>query len=100
MARGIKVVHYIPGRLRLRVEAVRRAPQIGRRVEEEFGRIHGVRKVRTNASTGSVLLEYDHAVVSSPETLEGLRRAVGTVFGARELAELDGYLERLPPDWP
>ncbi len=95
MAKGIKVVHYIPGRLRLRVEAVRQAPHLRQRVEEEFARIPGIRKVRASASTGSVLLEYDHAAITSPETLEGLRNAVGAVFGPRELAELNGYLARL-----
>jgi len=56
---GIRVAHAIPGRIRIRIPALKGNPMLGREVAEHVWTLTGVRWVETNASTGSLLVQYD-----------------------------------------
>jgi len=56
---GARIVHRSPGRLRLRVPALRENRELALRIEERLGDLPGVRELRTSAVTGSVLLLLD-----------------------------------------
>lgn len=92
---SVRVLHYIPGRLRLRVDAVKRSPEFAARVEREMAEVPGVRRVEARASTGSVMLEYDRTALRAPETQDRLRGALGRLLPPGDLAKLEDYLHRL-----
>jgi len=58
---GVHVVHAVPGRIRLKVHALKGRPAVARQLEDGLRRVAGVRRVETNPVTGSVLLLYEEA---------------------------------------
>lgn len=57
--RTATVVHAIPGRVRVRLDRSLRSAETMQTLAGLLAQIEGVRQVRVNPSTGSVLLEYD-----------------------------------------
>jgi hypothetical protein len=60
-ANGARIVHRSPGRLRLRMPALRQEPELAARITERLGDLPGVRELRSIPATGSVLVLYDAA---------------------------------------
>jgi hypothetical protein len=54
-----RVVHRSPGRLRVRVAALRDEPELGRRIAAHLGALPGVSDIRVTESTGSVLVLHE-----------------------------------------
>jgi hypothetical protein len=52
-------VHVLPGRLRVRLAMIKRAPRVAAQVERLLRRQPGVTEVIANPVTGSVLIYYD-----------------------------------------
>lgn len=59
MAASAFVAHRMPGRIRLRIPDKRRNPSYFSRLQQEVAQLDGVRQVRINADTASVLLEFN-----------------------------------------
>src|SRR6516164_9388541 len=55
----VKVAHQIPGRIRLKVAAVKENPELIDQMKQTFSLIPGIEEVAVNPSTGSVVLHYD-----------------------------------------
>lgn len=55
----LRLVHSLPGRARLRLDASHDRASILDAIERELGSTPGVREVRTNPLTGSILVVYD-----------------------------------------
>jgi Heavy metal associated domain 2 len=72
-----QVEHRIPGRMRLRVSAMRGDAGFFRRAETDLARVPGVRAVRVNPHTASILIEHggDEAEVLSGAKTRGLFKA-------------------------
>jgi hypothetical protein len=68
---GIKVVHALRGRVRLKVAKVKGNPELARKAQEKLAAVPGIRRVETNPVTGSVLVLFDLAT-SMAETIEPL----------------------------
>jgi hypothetical protein len=58
---SVRVVHAIPGRVRLKVDGVKGNPDLAAALEERLLGVRGVQRVEVNARTGSVLLVYESA---------------------------------------
>jgi hypothetical protein len=56
---GALIVHRSPGRMRLRVPALREEPELAARIEARLGALPGIRELRANATTGSLLILHD-----------------------------------------
>lgn len=54
-----EVEHCVPGRMRLRVRVKRGDAEFFRRAESDLAEVAGVRTVRANPHTGSILVEHD-----------------------------------------
>ena len=52
-------IHHIPGRIRVRVHAIKRCAQKARAIQIELQSKHGVRSVDVNLRTGSILILYN-----------------------------------------
>ena len=61
--RAVEIASYIPGRARLYARPLVGNEALAAQVKKELSRAAGMKNVRTNTTTGSILIEYD------PETL-------------------------------
>lgn len=74
-----EVLSDTPGRLRLRLASVKGAPATARRTEVRLLATPGVRGVEASSTTGSVLVSYDPARVSSAQLLQVARRSTAAL---------------------
>src|ERR1700743_1695790 len=56
---NLKVEHQVPGRVRMKIPAGKRNPELLKQISEAFGVIPGVEEITVNPATGSVVLRYD-----------------------------------------
>ena len=58
-ARAARVVHHVPGRMRIRVMGVRGSEtEFFTAVQRVIGALHGVQSVRVNAASSSIVIDY------------------------------------------
>jgi hypothetical protein len=67
-------VHEVPGRLRIKMPALRRNPKLGREIETLLRNFSGITYSSVNSVTGSVLVNYDTDFVTSGAILNTLAR--------------------------
>jgi Heavy metal associated domain 2 len=67
MIRGARVVHHIPGRLRVRLPRAQRNPRLLEELAKFCESLGGVRQVEINPTTGSLLVHY------TPESHDQIR---------------------------
>lgn len=58
----LQVIHILPGRIRLKVPALKADPVRARAVQERIAPKAGIRKVEVNPATGSVLVFFDESI--------------------------------------
>ncbi|TVQ84600.1 MAG: hypothetical protein EA400_17210 [Chromatiaceae bacterium] len=68
----IQVCHQVPGRLRLRVAALRTDPARGAGLATALARQPGILAVRTNPACASLIVHYRSATVDPPRILDWL----------------------------
>jgi hypothetical protein len=73
---GIRVVHAIPGRVRLKIISLRDNPELAREIRARLAGLQGIRRVEANPLTGSLLVLYD------PEEITSLAGGFSTALGA------------------
>ena len=78
----VRIVHIMRGRLRLRMDAVKRQPRMAARLHEHLMTVSGIRQVEVKSRTGSVLLTYDPQALGSADFLDELSSALGALFPA------------------
>jgi len=71
-ASELVVAHHHPGRLRLRSHAFERDPALGSALVRWLREQPGVRRVRSNAATGAVLVTYDLSLTNAGALLEAI----------------------------
>jgi len=54
-----RVVHHVPGRIRLRIVDKSTDPDLLEKIQRSLGEIDDVNRVRLNHATGSVVVEYE-----------------------------------------
>jgi hypothetical protein len=62
-------IHNVPGRLRIKIPAIKHQHQEARRLERMFENVSGIDLVAANALTGSLKIHYDVDVVDSEQLL-------------------------------
>jgi hypothetical protein len=70
----IDVAHYLPGRLRLRSARLKGNARAGEEARFHLAQLAGVTSTKANASTGSLLVEYDRAVTSPGKVIDVLEK--------------------------
>jgi Heavy metal associated domain 2 len=78
--KGVKVVHALPGRVRLRVSKVRGNPALARRAEKKLAQVPGIKQVEAKADTGSLLIHYNMEDLCAEASLEILQSSLGELF--------------------
>lgn len=76
----IKVVHAIPGRMRLKVSKIRQNSAFEAQIRERLSAVKAIQQVEINPATGSVLLLYNPEEITLPDSLFSLWESFGSLF--------------------
>ena len=91
MFNQIKVVHSIPGRLRLFVPNLSKVPEELKKYDNEVKKLilskKGIKSVEYSYITNKILLYYDPNLISEKEILEWMNKVWETVVNHSELYE-------------
>jgi hypothetical protein len=79
----VEILHLIPGRARLRLEAVKGHPELAQRVLAHLKGVSHINRVSVNTRTGGVLLLYDERALRSSAFLDEVSEALGKLFPGR-----------------
>ncbi|MGA9754951.1 MAG: HMA2 domain-containing protein [Desulfobaccales bacterium] len=90
----IRIVHAIPGRVRLKVARLRENPPLARVIQERLGAVRGIQGVEATPLTGSVLVLFDPQAITSPESLATLSETLTGLFPGPDLTQLADFLSR------
>jgi len=77
---GLKLVHALPGRVRLRVARVKGNPSLAQRAQKRLANVPGVIQVEAKPVTGSLLIRYDPLQLTFPESWETLSATLAQLF--------------------
>ncbi|MDN5869630.1 MAG: heavy-metal-associated domain-containing protein [Nitrococcus sp.] len=88
----VRLVHYAPGQVRLKVGAVRGDRALARRIESELQAVAGIHSVEANRLTGSLLVTFDDRELRTPQATEALKRALRRLYPEADLAALERQL--------
>jgi hypothetical protein len=93
MVHGAKVVHHLPGRLRVRLPRSKRDPHLLEQVRDFVQGLGGVSDVEINPVTGSILVHYRpesesaiHSLLAQASTVEAYEEAPPLLTEADEMA--------------
>ena len=93
--KGLKVVHALPGRVRLKVAKVKGNPALARRAEKKLAKVPGIKQVEAKSDTGSLLIHYDMEDLFSMASMEILSETLGELFPEIEVVTLAAWLASL-----
>ncbi|QBQ55901.1 HMA2 domain-containing protein [Nitrosococcus wardiae] len=68
----VQYVHYVPGRLRVKLASLKRNPIQAAAIEGLLKKIEGVDKAEINLVTGSLIVTYDRAITHPQGILQAL----------------------------
>jgi hypothetical protein len=83
----IRMVHAIPGRVRLKVPKLRHNPTLARLIQERLGAVPGIQGVEVTPLTGSVVVRFDPQIVTAPESLMNLSETLTDLFPGLDLTQ-------------
>jgi hypothetical protein len=92
---GLKVVHALPGRVRLKAAKVKGNPALARRAQKKLAQVPGIRQVEAKSGTGSLLIHYDTDLLFSTASLEILSGTLAELFPEIEVLTLAAWLVSL-----
>ena len=78
-----KILHLIPGRARVKIEALKGRPDLAQRLHTHLEAVPHVNRVKVDTRTGSLLLLYDARALRSPLFLDEISAALGKLFPGR-----------------
>ena len=90
----VKVVHAIPGRIRLKVSELKDNPTLAEAVQERLSSVEAVDWVETNPVTGSVLVVYDVDEVASFDSVNALSEVLTPLFPTLDAGQIRARLAR------
>jgi len=89
---GIKLVHAIPGRVRVKIAQLRDNPAFAREICERLAGVRGIQRIEANPLTGSLLVLYNPEEMTSLESLFALSEIVTPLFPGLDMAQLEEWL--------
>jgi hypothetical protein len=91
-AEDVRVVHAIPGRIRLKVARVRANPGLASEIRTRLSAVPGIAMVDANPVTGSVLVLYEASMLASPGALQVLVERMTPLFPDLKVSSLESWL--------
>jgi hypothetical protein len=93
MANGdIRIVHAIPGRVRLKVAELKANPDLGTVIQTRLKSVPGIEVVETQPLTGSVLVLFDSQAIVAPASLLTLSETLTDLFPDLDQTKLAEFL--------
>jgi hypothetical protein len=89
---GIKITHFFPGRVRLKVEKVKNNEAFAKKVEAELSNTLCIIEVEISALTGSVLVKYDKCAIKNEKNSDHLLATLKKLFPDLDTEKLRPYL--------
>lgn len=93
MGEEARVVHFTPGRLRVRMARLKDNPALAQQMQTLLADVDGVDDVKVNPLTGSLLLHYDPAQTESLNILLGAAERFGLLPSDFDKAQLRTWLD-------
>ncbi len=98
MAAGdIRIVHAIPGRVRLKVAGLKANPDLGPVIQTRLQSVPGIQAVETQPLTGSVLVRFDPPAIVAPAPLLTLSETLTDLFPELDQTKLADFLTQSMP---
>jgi hypothetical protein len=88
----IRIVHAIPGRVRLKVAGLKANPSLGLTIQKRLRTVPGIRTVETKPLTGSILVLFDSEAVTAPASLLTLSETLTDLFPELDQTKLADFL--------
>lgn len=88
-----RVVHFTPGRLRMRVARLKDNPALANQVQDLLTNVEGVDNVKANPLTGSLLIQYNPEQTTSLDALIGSAERFGLLPPDLDQVQLRSWLE-------
>jgi hypothetical protein len=89
---GIKLVHAIPGRVRVKISQLQDNPEFAREICPRLSGVRGIRRIEANPPTGSLLVRYDLEEMTSLASLFALAEIVTPLLPGLDVAQLEERL--------
>ncbi len=86
---AVTVAHAMPGRLRLKVAGIRSNPNRAADLRQRLTAIPAVQDVEVNTGTGSVIIRYDAAALTTNDSFCTLATSLATAFPEADLSQVD-----------
>jgi hypothetical protein len=90
----IRIVHAIPGRVRLKVAGLKANPDLGPVIQSRLKSVPGIQAVETQPLTGSVLVLFDSQTIVAPASLLTLSETLTDLFPELDQTKLAEFLTR------
>jgi hypothetical protein len=88
-AEDVRVVHAIPGRIRLKVTQLRTNPGLAGAIQTKLSSVPGITLIEVNPVTGSVLVFYETSRPASPGALQALAEHLTPLFPDLNVGSLE-----------
>src|SRR5262245_1794751 len=88
---AIKIMHAIPGRIRLKEAQIRDNPVLVAQLREHLACVPGVQKIEANPRTSSLILLYDAAALSSSEGFRAFAEPLTALFPELTLPNFEAW---------
>ena len=97
----VQIVHALPGRIRLKLDRLRKDPPYADEIHRELSKVSGIRRLEANPLTATLLIEYDPGVLNllvlhpSLSTSLGLSSPFSFRNSEKELTKANGRIKAL-----
>lgn len=89
---GIKILHFFPGRVRLKVDKVKNNAPFAEKIKTELSNTLCITEVEINILTGSVLIKYDKHAMEDTKNSDHLLATLKILFPDLDTEKLRPYL--------
>jgi hypothetical protein len=89
---GIRVVHAMPGRVRIKISRLKGNVVAARELQDRLSEVRGVQRVEANPVTGSVLVLYDPEELDPLDSLISMGGTFAPLFPGLNISELQALL--------
>jgi hypothetical protein len=91
-ADDVKILSYVPGRVRLRVKALKGNRNLAKVAQKEISAVPGVKEVTINELTGSVLLRYENSMLGNQESVDAIFATLSLLFPSADIDKIRTWL--------
>jgi heavy-metal-associated domain-containing protein len=89
---GLKVVHAMPGRIRVKISRLKGNTALARQIQQRLPAVPGIQRVEVNLVTGSLLVLYNAAEMNPLDALMGLAETFTPLLPGLSMSDLEAWL--------